>query len=300
MSVRIAINGFGRIGRNVVRALYESGRRAEVTVVAINELADAAGMAHLLKYDTSHGRFAWDVHQEREQLFVGDDAIRILHQRDIAALPWRELGVDVVLDCTGVFGSRADGEAHLAAGAKKVLFSHPGSNDLDATVVFGVNQDALKPDDRIVSNASCTTNCIIPIIKLLDDAWGIESGTVTTIHSAMHDQQVIDAYHPDLRRTPPSRRGRCRRGGKRALFSPPPEDGLHRVHDSRIRRYSQARRPPPVRARATPQWSAHAADGWHRRQQTAARAPDGHPRRNGHGWCHISINARCPRHPPAH
>ncbi|VEB54360.1 glyceraldehyde-3-phosphate dehydrogenase [Salmonella enterica subsp. enterica] len=121
---------------NVVRALYESGRRAEITVVAINELADAAGMAHLLKYDTSHGRFAWEVRHEREQLFVGDDVIRILHERTLADLPWRELGVDVVLDCTGVYGNREHGEAHIAAGAKKVLFSHPGSNDLDATVVF--------------------------------------------------------------------------------------------------------------------------------------------------------------------
>ncbi|MGB7800618.1 erythrose-4-phosphate dehydrogenase [Buttiauxella sp.] len=201
MTVRIAINGFGRIGRNVVRALYESGRRAEITVVAINELADAAGMAHLLKYDTSHGRFAWDVRQERSQLWVGDDTIRILHEPEIENLPWRELGVDVVLDCTGVFGSRADGEAHLAAGAKKVLFSHPGGNDLDATVVYGVNHESVVAEHCIVSNASCTTNCIIPIIKLLDDAYGIEWGTVTTIHSAMHDQQVIDAYHPDLRRT---------------------------------------------------------------------------------------------------
>lgn len=178
MTVRVAINGFGRIGRNVVRALYESGRRAEITVVAINELADAAGMAHLLKYDTSHGRFAWEVRQERDQLFVGDDAIRVLHERSLQSLPWRELGVDVVLDCTGVYGSREHGEAHIAAGAKKVLFSHPGSNDLDATVVYGVNQDQLRAEHRIVSNASCTTNCIIPVIKLLDDA-----------------------YHPDLRRT---------------------------------------------------------------------------------------------------
>lgn len=201
MTVRVAINGFGRIGRNVLRALYETGRRAEITVVAINELADATGMAHLLKYDTSHGRFAWDVRQERDLLTVGDDTIRILHHEKIADLPWRELNVDVVLECTGVYGSRADGEAHLQAGAKKVLISHPGGHDLDATVVFGVNEKALKSSDRIVSNASCTTNCIIPIIKLLDDAYNIESGTVTTIHSAMHDQQVIDAYHPDLRRT---------------------------------------------------------------------------------------------------
>ena len=201
MTLRIAINGFGRIGRNVVRALYESGRRAEIAVVAINELADDAGIAHLLKYDTSHGRFSQHVHYEGGQLFVGHDAIRLLHEPTIDALPWRELEIDVVLDCTGVYGNRQHGEAHLAAGAKKVLFSHPGSSDLDATVVFGVNQDDLRPDDRLVSNASCTTNCIIPVIKLLDDAFGIESGTVTTIHSAMHDQQVIDAYHPDLRRT---------------------------------------------------------------------------------------------------
>jgi len=201
MTVHIAINGFGRIGRNVLRALYETGRRAEISVVAINELAEASGMAHLLKYDTSHGRFAWDVRQERDLLWVGEDTIRLLHQAEISDLPWRELNVDVVLDCTGIYGSRADGEAHLAAGAKKVLFSHPGGNDLDATVVYGVNEKELQSSDQIVSNASCTTNCIIPVIKLLDDAFGIESGTVTTIHSAMHDQQVIDAYHTDLRRT---------------------------------------------------------------------------------------------------
>ncbi|AUG99348.1 erythrose-4-phosphate dehydrogenase [Pectobacteriaceae bacterium CE70] len=201
MTIRIAINGFGRIGRSVLRALYESGRRAEITVVAINELADAAGIAHLLKYDTSHGRFAWDVRQECDQLYVGDDTIRLLHQPDIQDLPWKELGVDIVLDCSGVYGSRADGEAHLAAGARKVLFSHPGAADLDATIVFGVNHRELKTEHRLVSNASCTTNCIIPIIKLLDDAFGIESGTVTTIHSSMNDQPVIDAYHRDLRRT---------------------------------------------------------------------------------------------------
>ena len=201
MTLRVAINGFGRIGRSVVRALYETGRRAEISIVAINELAESAGMAHLLKYDTSHGRFAWEVRQERDLIWVGEDTIRLLHQAQLADLPWRELNVDVVLDCTGIWGSRADGEAHLRAGAKKVLFSHPGGNDLDATVVFGVNEQALKQTDRIISNASCTTNCIIPIIKLLDDAFGIESGTITTIHSAMHDQQVIDAYHSDLRRT---------------------------------------------------------------------------------------------------
>ncbi|QBJ32021.1 erythrose-4-phosphate dehydrogenase [Hafnia alvei] len=201
MTIRIAINGFGRIGRSVLRALYESGRRVEMSVVAINELANAEGMAHLLKYDSSHGRFAWDVRQERDTMWVGDDTIRLLHEKQIADLPWRELGVDIVLDCSGVYGSRADGEAHIMAGAKKVLFSHPGSHDLDATVVYGVNQQELQPEHHIVSNASCTTNCIIPVIKLLDDAFGVESGTVTTIHSSMNDQPVIDAYHSDLRRT---------------------------------------------------------------------------------------------------
>jgi len=201
MPIRIAINGFGRIGRSVLRSLYESGRRAEISVVAINELASPEGMAHLLKYDSSHGRFAWDVRQEGDVLSVGDDTIRLLHQPDASLLPWGELSIDVVLDCTGVYGSRQDGEAQMAAGAKKILFAHPGGPDLDATVVYGVNHQLLQREHRIVSNASCTTNCIIPIIKLLDDAFDIEFGTVTTIHSAMHDQPVIDAYHPDLRRT---------------------------------------------------------------------------------------------------
>lgn len=201
MPIRIAINGFGRIGRSVLRALYESGRRADIHVVAINELATPEGVAHLLKYDSSHGRFAWDVRQKGETLFVGSDSIYLLNQPEAATLPWGELNIDVVLDCTGVYGSREDGEAQLAAGAKKILFAHPGGHDLDATVVFGVNHHQLERHHRIVSNASCTTNCIIPIIKLLDDAFTIESGTVTTIHSAMNDQPVIDAYHQDLRRT---------------------------------------------------------------------------------------------------
>ncbi|ERT13741.1 erythrose-4-phosphate dehydrogenase [Photorhabdus temperata] len=201
MTIKVAINGFGRVGRSILRALYESGRRAEIAIIAVNELAGAEGIAHLLKYDSSHGRFAWDVRLNNDLLQVGDDNIRLFHQPDISALPWQELGIDIVLDCSGIYGSRADGEAHLASGAKKVLFSHPGGNDLDATVVYGVNQELLTAEDRIVSNASCTTNCIIPIIKLLDDAFEIESGTVTTIHASMNDQPVIDAYHQDLRRT---------------------------------------------------------------------------------------------------
>ncbi|NHB90640.1 erythrose-4-phosphate dehydrogenase [Photorhabdus cinerea] len=201
MTIKVAINGFGRIGRSVLRALYESGRRAEIAVIAVNELADAEGIAHLLKYDSSHGRFSWDVRLNNDLLQVGDDNIRLFHQPDVSVLPWQELGIDIVLDCSGIYGSKADGEAHLASGAKKVLFSHPGGNDLDATVVYGVNHHLLTAEDRIVSNASCTTNCIIPIIKLLDDAFEIESGTVTTIHASMNDQPVIDAYHKDLRRT---------------------------------------------------------------------------------------------------
>lgn len=201
MAIRVAINGFGRIGRSVLRALYESGRRAEIVVVAVNELAEPEGIAHLLKYDSSHGRFAWDVRLNGTLLQVGDDNIRLFHQSELHELPWKELGIDVVLDCSGVHGSRDDGLLHLAAGAKKVLFSHPGTDDLDATIVYGANHESLTAQDKIVSNASCTTNCIIPIIKLLDEAFSIESGTVTTIHASMNDQPVIDAYHKDLRRT---------------------------------------------------------------------------------------------------
>ncbi|MCG9641362.1 erythrose-4-phosphate dehydrogenase [Vibrio sp. Isolate34] len=209
--LKVAINGFGRIGRNVLRAVYESGKSQQIKVVAVNELAQPDAMAHLLQYDTSHGRFGKKISNDQEHIYVyhgigaedkGEfDTIRILHLADIELLPWRDLEVDIVLDCTGVYGCRADGLAHIAAGAKKVLFSHPGANDLDNTIIYGVNHDTIEADHRIVSNGSCTTNCIVPIIKVLDDAFGIESGTITTIHSSMNDQQVIDAYHSDLRRT---------------------------------------------------------------------------------------------------
>lgn len=201
MTIRVAINGFGRIGRSVLRALYESGKREQMQVVAINELAAPEGIAHLLQYDSTHGRFSRSVCIDGETLDVDGDTIQLLHIRELEQLPWAELQVDVVLDCTGKFGSRADGEAHLRAGAGKVLFSHPADTDIDATVIYGVNHQLLKVSDRIVSNGSCTTNCIVPIIKVLDETFGIDSGTVTTIHSAMHDQPVIDAYHSDLRRT---------------------------------------------------------------------------------------------------
>ncbi|TOE67132.1 erythrose-4-phosphate dehydrogenase, partial [Vibrio parahaemolyticus] len=204
--LKVAINGFGRIGRNVLRAVYESGKHQQIKVVAVNELAQPEAMAHLLQYDTSHGRFGKKISHDQEHLNVhhesGEyDAIRILHLSEIELLPWRDLEVDIVLDCTGVYGSKADGLAHIEAGAKKVLFSHPGANDLDNTIIYGVNHETLKDEHRVVSNGSCTTNCIVPIIKVLDEAFGIESGTITTIHSSMNDQQVIDAYHNDLRRT---------------------------------------------------------------------------------------------------
>ena len=213
--INIAINGFGRIGRSIVRALYESGKTDIFNIVAINDLAPASGMVHLLKYDTTHGRFAFNVAQQGEKLlisnsnfsqgvFSGDkniqDEIFLYHFNEIAQLPWQQHQIDIVLDCTGKFGSQADGLAHIKQGAKKVLFSHPCTHDIDATIIFGVNHQELKSTDKVVSNGSCTTNCIVPVIKVLDDAFGIESGTITTIHSSMHDQQVIDAYHPDLRR----------------------------------------------------------------------------------------------------
>ncbi|WP_114766588.1 erythrose-4-phosphate dehydrogenase [Vibrio rhodolitus] len=204
--LKVAINGFGRIGRNVLRAVYESGKHQEIKVVAVNELAQPEAMAHLLQYDTSHGRFGKRISHDQEHLYIhhdngAQDAVRILHLNEIKLLPWRDLDVDIVFDCTGVYGCRADGLAHIEAGAKKVLFSHPGDNDLDNTIIYGVNHETLTADQTIVSNGSCTTNCIVPIIKVLDDAFGIDSGTITTIHSSMNDQQVIDAYHADLRRT---------------------------------------------------------------------------------------------------
>ncbi|MCF7353912.1 erythrose-4-phosphate dehydrogenase [Vibrio sp. CK2-1] len=207
--LRIAINGFGRIGRSVLRALYESGKNQSIQVVAINELAEPEGMAHLLQYDSSHGRFFKKVTHDQEHLLIhhndkvepGFDSIRILHLSDAKLLPWKDLNADIVLDCTGKFGSQADGQLHIQAGAKRVLFSHPGGNDVDNTIIYGVNHETLTAEHHVVSNGSCTTNCIIPVIKALDDSFGIESGTITTIHSSMNDQQVIDAYHSDLRRS---------------------------------------------------------------------------------------------------
>lgn len=202
MTYRIAINGYGRIGRCVLRALYESPHCDGLQLVAINEPADLETIVHLTKYDSTHGRFAGQVEALGDGLQVNGDDIRVTHETELENLVWSELGVDLVLECSGVFSDRAAGEQHLKQGAKRVLFSHPSEPDVDATIVFGINHQSLTPEDRIISNASCTTNCIIPVIQCLGDAIGIESGHITTIHSAMNDQPVIDAYHhTDLRRT---------------------------------------------------------------------------------------------------
>ncbi|QHJ13340.1 D-erythrose-4-phosphate dehydrogenase [Paraglaciecola mesophila] len=199
--IRVAINGFGRIGRNVLRALYETGQNKQIQIVAINELAEPEGVAHLLKYDTAHGRFRFPVVLDEQQLVVAGDHITLLQQANIEDLPWGELDIDVVLECTGVNNERSHGEQHIVQGAKKVLFSQPCGPDVDATIIMGINEESLKASDSIVSAGSCTTNCIVPVIQVLDEAFSVSSGTITTIHSSMHDQQVIDAYHPDLRRT---------------------------------------------------------------------------------------------------
>ncbi|MGB1197877.1 MAG: erythrose-4-phosphate dehydrogenase [Thalassotalea sp.] len=201
MSINIAINGFGRIGRSIARTLYENDQLSHLKLVAINEVADAKGIAHLLKYDTTHGRFAFDVQLHNETLIVAGDEIALSHCKQLSQLPWQAHNIDIVLDCTGKYGSHSEALTHLQQGAKKVLLSHPGEQDVDATIIYGVNDNQLTPKDNIVSNGSCTTNCVVPVIKVIDEAFGVESGTITTIHSSMHDQQVIDAYHPDLRRT---------------------------------------------------------------------------------------------------
>jgi glyceraldehyde 3-phosphate dehydrogenase len=199
MTIRVAINGFGRIGRNVLRALYESKKSYDIKIVAINDLGDAAINAHLLKYDTAHGIFAAQVEHSDKAIFVNGDEIRTLSERSPANLPWAELQVDVVLECTGLFTDRPSAGAHLTAGAKKVIISAPASG-VDATVVYGVNHDVITPEMTIISNASCTTNCLSPIAKPLNDVLGIESGLMTTIHAYTNDQRLSDVYHTDVRR----------------------------------------------------------------------------------------------------
>ncbi len=202
MKLKVAINGYGRVGRCILRALYESSHyRNHIEIVAINELADLDVVTHLTRYDTTHGRFPGEVQRDESHLVIQGDPISLLSESQPEALPWRELGVDLVLECSGVFKTRQDAERHLQAGARKVLFSHPAEQDVDATIVYGVNDHQLKPEDVIVSNASCTTNAVIPVLNLIQERFGIECALITTIHSAMHDQPVIDAYDTDLRKT---------------------------------------------------------------------------------------------------
>ena len=200
MTIKVAINGFGRIGRNVLRALYESERRKDIQIVAINDLGDLKTLAHLTKYDTVHGRFRGEVAIEGDYLVVNKDNIKVFSERDPAKLPWKDLNVDVVFECTGFFTSKEKASAHITAGAKKVVISAPGGNDVDATVVYGVNHHILRASQTIISNASCTTNCLAPIAKVLNDAVGIESGLMNTIHAYTNDQVLTDVYHTDLRR----------------------------------------------------------------------------------------------------
>jgi erythrose-4-phosphate dehydrogenase len=200
--LRLAINGYGRIGRSVLRALYESDYRAAMQVVAINEIADARTVLHLTRYDSTHGRFPGLLDGDARTLRVDGDAIVLLNHEVIDDLPWADLQIDIVLECTGAYSDRETAEQHLARGAGKVLFSQPAQADVDMTVVYGVNHAQLRASHRIGSNASCSTNAIVPVIKALEDAVGIETGTITTIHSAMNDQPVLDAYHhTDLRKT---------------------------------------------------------------------------------------------------
>jgi len=200
MAIKIAINGYGRIGRNIMRAIYESGRNNEIQVVAINDLGDANINAHLTRYDTAHGKFNGTVVVDGDHIVINGDRIRVCSERDPSKLPWAELGVDVVHESTGFFASKEKASAHLSAGAKKVIISAPGGNDVDATVVYGVNHDTLKASDTVISNASCTTNCLAPLVKPLHEKIGVENGVMTTIHAYTNDQVLTDVYHTDLRR----------------------------------------------------------------------------------------------------
>nr|VFK14450.1 MAG: glyceraldehyde 3-phosphate dehydrogenase [Candidatus Kentron sp. LPFa]VFK30291.1 MAG: glyceraldehyde 3-phosphate dehydrogenase [Candidatus Kentron sp. LPFa] len=199
MTIKVGINGYGRIGRNILRALYESGRK-DIEIVAVNDLGDTKTNAHLTKYDTAHGKFPGDVSVDGDFMKVNGDKIKVLAERDPAKLPWGELGVDVVHESTGFFASKAKAGAHLKGGAKKVIISAPGGSDVDATIVFGVNHKELKSSDTVISNASCTTNCLAPMVKPIHDEIGLKHGLMTTIHAYTNDQVLTDVYHSDLRR----------------------------------------------------------------------------------------------------
>ncbi|MBX5463772.1 MAG: type I glyceraldehyde-3-phosphate dehydrogenase [Steroidobacteraceae bacterium] len=200
MAIKVGINGYGRIGRNILRALFESNRTGEIEIVAINDLGDAQTNAHLTRYDTVHGKFPGEVKVEGDAMVVNGHRIKVLAERDPAKLPWGTLGVDIVLECTGLFTSKAKASAHLTGGAKKVMISAPGGEDVDATIVYGVNHNVLKSSHTVISNASCTTNCLAPIVKVLHEKIGVDSGIMTTIHAYTNDQVLTDVFHKDLRR----------------------------------------------------------------------------------------------------
>jgi glyceraldehyde 3-phosphate dehydrogenase len=200
MAIKVGINGYGRIGRNVLRSLYEGKRTGEIQIVAINDLGDAKTNAHLTRYDTVHGRFPGEVKVETDAMTVNGDRIRVLAERDPAKLPWGSLGVEYVLECTGLFTSKAKAGAHLKGGARRVVISAPGGEDVDATIVYGVNHNVLKSGYTVISNASCTTNCLAPVAKVLHEKIGIAAGVMTTIHAYTNDQVLTDVFHSDLRR----------------------------------------------------------------------------------------------------
>jgi len=200
MTIRVAINGYGRIGRNILRAHYEGGKKHDIEIVAINDLGDPKTNAHLTQYDTAHGKFPGTVTVDGDSIVVNGDRIRVFAQRNPAELPWGELNIDVVLECTGFFTTKEKASAHIHGGAKKVIISAPGGKDVDATIVFGVNHEVLKSTDTVISNASCTTNCLAPLVKPLNDKIGIVNGLMTTVHAYTNDQVLTDVYHEDLRR----------------------------------------------------------------------------------------------------
>jgi glyceraldehyde 3-phosphate dehydrogenase len=200
MTIKVAINGYGRIGRNILRAHYEGGKKHDIQIVAINDLGDAKINAHLTQYDTAHGKFPGTVTVDGDSIVVNGDKIKVIAERNPANIKWGEMGVDVVLECTGFFTTKADAGKHLAGGAKKVIISAPGGKDVDATIVYGVNHGVLKASDTVISNASCTTNCLAPLVKPLNDTIGVETGLMTTIHAYTNDQKLTDVYHEDVRR----------------------------------------------------------------------------------------------------
>jgi glyceraldehyde 3-phosphate dehydrogenase len=200
MTIKVAINGYGRIGRNILRAHYEGGKKHDIQIVAINDLGDAKINAHLTQYDTAHGKFPGTVSVDGDSIIVNGDRIKVIAERNPANIKWGEMGVDVVLECTGFFTTKADAGKHLAGGAKKVIISAPGGKDVDATIVYGVNHNVLKGEHTVISNASCTTNCLAPLVKPLNDTIGVETGLMTTIHAYTNDQRLTDVYHEDIRR----------------------------------------------------------------------------------------------------